>query len=293
MAKTLDWLYERGEQIYSTQPYKWDGKSRPVLTDYTAPWAEYSNYEEANSMYKKARHFNDATRYAKTQLEIAYAQYQDDLAFWNEHDERDYTDQSSQAQRFEDAGFNMGYIYGSIDSGNSAVGYNQGNVSLNPNDTSNRSVEQLKQVNEVVSGVFSLATQLVKSGFDIRLIDKKTAVAQWQKVLTFQQGHALSLQNKWTEILRSYSPDGEDVGDNFEQSIAFLSEKLNYQLRVKEYSRLQTFVKYCDDLYRHQSTDMVKEVFGDLNNIIDSVEGDGIQALLRLLAVMAVSKSQK
>lgn len=293
MAKTLDNLYNTGEEIYNTSPYSWDGKSRPVLDNYLSPWAKYANYEEANSLYSKARHYNNAIRYAKTQMDSALAQYKDDLAFWNERDERDYTDQSSQVQRYQEAGFNMGYMYGNIDSGNTAVGYNQGDASLNPNDTSNKSVEQIKKVTEVVSGVFSLATNLVKSGFDIRLTDKRTALANWQKVVAMHQGQALAYQNQWIEILRTYDINGNSVGDDFEKSIAFLSEKLNYDLRNEEYKRLSTFVKYCDDIYENQSTDMVKDLFGDLNSIINQIDNKGIQALLRLLSVMAVAQSQK
>lgn len=293
MGKTLDQLYNIGEEIYNTSAYKWDGTSRPVLDNYISPWAKYSNYEEASSLYKKSRHYNNAIRYAKTMMESASAQYMDDIAFWNERDERDYTDQSSQVQRYEEAGFNLGYMYGNVDSGNSAVGYNQGDVSINPNDTSNKSVEQLKQVTEVVSGVFNLATDLVKSGFDIRLTDKRTALTAWQEALVHSQGKAIALQNNWTELLRNFSPDGKEVGYHFQNSIAFLSEKLGYELKVKENARLSSFLKYCDELYRNQSTDMVKELFGDLNQLIDGIDNKGLQALLRLLSVMAVSQSQK
>lgn len=285
--------YNVGQSIYQTDSYVWDGRSRPNVNNYISPWSKYANLEEANSLYKKNRYYNSAIRYAKTQLDAAMAQYEDDLAFWNERDERDYTDQSSQVQRYEDAGFNLGYMYGNVDSGNSAVGYNQGDASLSPNDTSNKSVEQSRQVVEVVSGAFSLATKVVQSGYDIKLTDEKTALTTWQKIESINRGTAISLQNKWIELLRSTDVDGNDVGNDFSKSIAFLSEKIGYQLQDKEYSRLSTFVKYCNDLYKNQSTDMVKELFGDFNEIIDSVDSNAVQVLLRLLAVMVVSDAQK
>lgn len=285
--------YNLGEQIYATESYAWDGKSRPNVNNYLSPWSKYANMEKVNSLYKKNRHLDSAINYAKTQLEAALAQYKDDLAFWNERDERDYTDQSSQRQRYEDAGFNMGYMYSSVDSGNSAVGYNQGDASLTPNDTSNKSVEQSKRVAEVVSGAFSLATNLVKSGYDIKLTDARSALADWQKIESMTRGKALSLQNQWMQILRSVDENGHDVGEDFSKSIAFLSEKVGYDLQSKELSRLSKFVEHCGDLYKNQSTDMVKELFGDFNEIIDSVDSNAVQIILRILAVMAVSGAQK
>lgn len=292
MGKRLDSLYNIGQEIYSQSTYKWDGSSRPILDDYISPWSKYANYEEANSIYAKARHYNNAIRYAKTQMEAGAAQYEQDLAFWNERDERNYTSPSAQTQRFEDAGYNLGYMYGSVDSGNSAVGYNQGSTSLDPNDTSNKSMEQVKQVAEVVSGAFSLVTQLVKDGFDIKLIDERTALTQWQKAESIARGTAISLQSQWAEILRTTTPEG-DTTQTFTESIAFLSEKLGYDIKSNEFSRLSTFLKYCDQLYKNQSTDMVKELFGDINDTIKDIDSKGIQSLLRFLSVMAVSIAQK
>lgn len=295
MGKLQD-NYNIGDTIYQTDSYVWDGNSRPNVNDYIGPWSKYANLEEANSLYKKNRHYNSAIRYAKTQMDAALVQYKDDLAFWNERDERDYSDQSSQVQRYEDAGFNLGYMYGNVDSGNSAVGYNQGDATLNPNDTSNKSVEQSKHVAEVVSGAFSLATSVVKSGYDIKLTDERTALTAWQKIESINRGDAIALQNQWTRILRDFDPDGNslnETGQDFANSIAFLSEKVGYELQSKEYARLSEFVKHCSDLYKNQSTDMVKQLYGDFNEIIDSVDSNAVQVLLRILAVMAVSGAQK
>ena len=291
MGKLQD-NYNIGQTIYQTDSYVWDGNSRPNLNDYIGPWSKYANLEEANSLYKKNRHYNNAIRYAKTQLDAAMAQYKDDLAFWNERDERAYTDQSSQVQRYEDAGFNLGYMYGNIDSGNSAVGYNQGGDTLNPNDTSNKSFEQSKQVTEVVSDAFSLATKIVQSGFEIKLTDEKSALTAWQRAESVQRGLAISLQNQWTNFLRTTTPSG-DESVSFSDSIAFLSEKVGYDIKSKEYDRLSEFVKYCGDLYKNQSTDMIKELFGDIDSLIDGIDSKAIQALLRLLAVATVSRAQK
>ena len=280
--------YNLAEKIYRTENYTWDGKSRPNVHDYISPWSKYANLSEANSLYSENRHYNASINHAKTQLQAALKQYEDDLAFWNELDERSYTTPASQSQRYEDAGYNLGYMYSTVDSGNSAVGYDQSSLGIDNNDTSNKSVDQSVKV---ITTAFSIATSLVKTGYELRLVNAQTSLAQWDTIKSQQQGHAISLQNQWTSILRTTSRDGRDVSSDFTQSLAFLSEKVGYELNENELTRLKTFVKYCDQLYSNQSQDMVKELYQNINSIITDVDSPAIQAVLRLLAIAATSSA--
>lgn len=237
---SLEQNYQYGEKIYNTENYVWDGTSRPNVNDYVKPWARYANLEEKNSLYSKNRHYNSAVKYAKTMLQAAISQYENDLAFWNEQDERSYTSPMSQSQRYEDAGYNLGYMYSQVDSGNSAVGYGQQSSDIESNDTSNKSVEQ---ITKVVSTALNLATSLAKTassiGVDLTQIDVNKANSNYLYSLA-QKANAeqtyIDLQSSWFKYLRDHKPDGSSVslGENdyavWSESLAFLAEKEGYEL---------------------------------------------------------------
>lgn len=56
---------------------------------------------------------------------------------------------------------------------------------------------------------------------------------------------------------------------------------------------MQSFLKYCDKIYENQSTDIRKDLMQDVDNIIKDVDSNGVRAILRLLAIMAISDAEK
>lgn len=286
MGKLQD-NYNMGDTIYQTESYVWDGKSRPNVNNYIQPWSKYANLQEANSLYKKNLHYNSAIRFAKTQLEAAMAQYKDDLAFWNERDERDYTDQASQVQRYEDAGFNLGYMYGNVDSGNSAVGYNQGDVTLTPNDTSNKSFEQSKVIIDAVYGALSAVTSIVKSGVDVKKLPYDIAESKSRggyfsalHVNTQSRTEFQELVNSMRSYFQSHDFDGDSI-ENLGDSVQAAFESIGYKLQDQQFIDRFNWNQYSNQIYKLQS---VPEGFKNIINMItDSDMPDWAKSTLSVL----------
>lgn len=302
----LEENYKLGQQIYKTENYTWDGKSRPDVNDYIQPWSKYANMSEANSLYSKNRHLNAAIRYAKTQLNAALKQYDNDMAFWNEKDERAYTSPLSQSQRYEDAGYNMGYMYSSVDSGNSAVGYDQSPSEIENNDTSNKSVDQTVKI---ISTALNLATSLAKTasgiGVDITRMNLNKVNSDYLYSLSKKANAEQTftdLQSSWFQYLREHRPDGSQVsvGENdsfvWSESLAYLTEKENYELTANQRKDLDEFLIVAADYYskRNSSFDKVSPLQQSTSNIQNSDMPNWLKTIVLILAGMlngTVSKS--
>lgn len=248
------------DEIYSQSSYSWDGNSRPNINDYVEPWARYANLTESGATaWRKNRYYNDSIRYAKTMLESAISQYDNDVAFWNERDERSYTTPSAQSQRYEDAGYNLGYMYSSVDSGNSAVGYDQNESSYTPNDTSSKSNERAKVVIEAIGTAFDIATKLVKSGINIKKLPheiinlRSDSSLKGAQMLNEQERIRLSsMEADFRQYLQEHDKDGnsiESLGESIYYSIATISQRLNEELLLEK----SYFNQYASKLFENQS----------------------------------------
>lgn len=274
--------------VTSVSPYEWDGNTRPQIDNYIAPWSDYaSRFEYKSAGTSKKKEHNSAIAYAKNRMQAAMKQYQEDLAFWNERDERNYTSQLSQVQRYEDAGFNLGYLYGNVDSGNSAVGYDQGDASFTPSDVSGDETRGLDLAVDIVSAAVSVVSSLAKTGIDLVKLPFETALLQWQKTDIIQSGLAKSLQNQWTQFLRDTTVEGKHT-DDMSKSLAFAFEALPQINADLNNQQLSEFVKYCGKIYENQSTDLNKSLIQDIDKIIADVKSPAVSAILKLLALMAI-----
>ena len=86
--------------VTSIPSYKWDGKSRPQLSDYTTPYAHYASMtERVDTAWRKSRIHNSAIAYAKQMMEIANAQYEDDLSYFRNQQNCTYNPYYNQPAR--------------------------------------------------------------------------------------------------------------------------------------------------------------------------------------------------
>lgn len=259
-------------ELYSRQHYKWDGKARPKIDDYISPWINVASETMYSSAFNKNRkEHNKQVTYAKNQLEIATKQFNEDLAFWNERDERDYTDQASQAQRYEDAGFNMGYMYDKIDSGNSAVGYNQQDASIQPADNSANELDLVKTVSSVVATCVSAVTSLINTGVKLKELPARI------KQMT-ASGELTQVQADWQKVLQSVDKGGHAVDDvtkslAFElQTIGAKSAQQSLDIGAEQLKQLQEFTNKCASIYEIQGTDPRKEASNALQEMIKGLD---------------------
>lgn len=277
--------------VYNVTPYSWDGKERPNLADYTAPWQEYASKVDSQWNTEKWRDYQNSVNYARDQLKIAQEQYNADLDFWNERDSRDYNDPVSQTNRYKEAGYNLGYLYGSVDSGNTSSGY-AGSPAQIEDFGSDAPEKGLDDAVGIVTGALRVVTDLAKSGVDLAKMPSEIALNKWRKSESIQRGLSLSLQNAWTQFLRSVDKDGKQT-DDFSKSLAFALEQVRFGQIDLSNSQMQSFLKYCDKIYENQSTDIRKELMKDADNIIKDIDSDVGSAILRLLVIMAISEAQK
>lgn len=274
--------------IYDVTPYQWDGHSRPNVDDYTAPWLHMAS----KTMYKftatRARkNFNAQVTYAKNQLEQALAQYQADYDVWSEMDERNYTSQSAQKQRYEEAGFNLGYLYNQVDSGNSAVGYSNPDVSFEPNDNVGDNLGGVNMIVDTISSVASIALGAVSAGISIAKLPSVLMESGMRSAL-------LAEQASWQKILRSVGPDGKSV-DNAAQSIGFALQKVGLDISSENLVHLKEFTKHAAEIYSLQATHAGKEASQEIQSFIDDLNFDGenskfLEMFTRLLGWLTVSK---
>lgn len=258
--------------IYDVPSYVWDGKSRPNIDDYTRPWSQKASdsmYSWAFTDYRKAH--NAEITYAKNKLNDAIAQYENDLAFWNEMDERWYTSQASQAQRYEDAGFNLGYLYDKIDSGNSAVGYAQGDSQYTPAENYANEGEIVKTVSSVISSCVGVVSSLINAGVNLAQLPARI------KQMT-AAGELTSIQANWQRVLQSVGTDGKKI-DDVSKSIAFALQQMNYKqsqqslsISAENLKHLQEFTLHAAKIYTLQGTDPRKEASDSLQKMIKSMD---------------------
>lgn len=288
--------------IYGTSSYSWDGKERPKLDDYVAPWAAVASMTPSKWSTKRGNAKNSAITYAKNMMQNAIDQYNSDVDYWNEQDARRYNSPSSQSERYEDAGYNMGYLYGSVTSGNTQSGYSAPDANSDVQD--NEAPESL--VTEVVLPMIDTLGKLTQQGVDIwktakeiGRIEAQTDLYSNQSLESVYRGKKasaettmLEAQKEWYLFLRNTRPDGYPVDDayghnpKYEQSLAFLSESLGYDIDSAEYQDLSSWLQYCDKAYKNQTTDPMKDVFQDIDN---SSMPDAVKQTLKVLAYWASS----
>lgn len=259
------------------KPYVWDGKSRPNVDDYISPWVDMASktkYKFTGSHYKKR--VNEMISYAQNQLKAAQAQYDNDIAFWNERDERSYTTQSAQAHRFEDAGFNMGYMYSQVDNGNSAVGYNQSSSDFEPVDNTGDELGGFKLVFDIVSSAFTIGTALVKAGISLKKLPDELRLLRNQSNVAFAQsgyytelannenlkGGLLHFEEQLQLWLQTHKPDGTST-DIFSDSLAVAMEQLSYKMKDQERIDLVNWNAVSAEIYKLQSTPSASQSFNE------------------------------
>lgn len=283
--------------IYSVKPYEWDGRSRPNVDDYTSPWIEKASqtmYKSTGTKKKKAT--NAEITYAKNQLEAALAKYKSDFDFWAEMDERSYTSQSAQAQRYEEAGFNLGYMYGNIDSGNSSVGYSNPDVSFSPNENVGDNLGEAKLVTDVVSSIVSVASSLISAGVSVAQLPSKIASMKANTAVA-------EASVEWQKVLRSINKDGVKVNDvtkslAFElQSIGVKSAATSLSASQEQLKQLTEFTNHCANIYSLQGTDQRKEMWNSTKEVLNSLdlswlgENEGFgRFILQTLSFFALNK---
>lgn len=277
--------------VYNVTPYEWDGKERPNLSDYTEPWLVYASKSDAKWYTKKGIAYQNAVNFARDRLKIAEQQYNADLDFWNERDSRDYNDPLSQTNRYTEAGYNLGYLYGSVESGNTSSGYN--GSSSNMSDFGSDAPEKdLTDAVEIVTGAVRIVTDLAETGIDLSKTPTDKAFTKWRTTESFQRGMALSLQNQWTNILRDFDKDGNSV-DDYTKSLSFALEQSRLGQIELSNKQMTSFLEHCDDIYKNQATDIRKDLMEDIDKMLEGVDSDGVKAVLRLLAIFAMSKAEK
>lgn len=288
--------------IYETSPYSWSGEDRPILSDYIGPWNYVASMTPSkwDTKYGNAR--NSAITYAQNMMQNAISQYNSDVDYWNERDSRSYNTPASQSERYENAGFNMGYMYGSVSSGNTQSGYSSPDASSDVQKT--EAPESL--VSEIVLPMINTLGSLASQGVDIwrevkdiGRIDQQTKLYYAQTAESLSRGRKASAeatlteaQKEWYLFLRNYTPDGQPVENAYgldahqEQSLAFLAESLNYDIDSAEYKDLQTWLSYCEKAYQNDTTQPMKDVFQDIDS---SDMPDAVKTTLKVLAYWATS----
>lgn len=287
---------EELEQVYTNASYVWDGKERPVLSNYTAPWSYYASQQPSTVL---SRRQIQAIDYAKLKLQEATKQFENDLSYWNEQDERSYTSPISQTQRYDDAGFNMGYLYSQVDSGNSAVGYNQQSTSI---DT--QTSDAYKQGLDVVARLVGSALDVSKYVPAIAKLPSELDLNEAREQLAYAQANDSSasamiqdLQGSWFQFLREHDKDGkqvgyrEDGGYDWSNSIAFLLEQENYKLKANERQDLDEWLKQAAKVYKNQSSENVNSANRVANEIWNSDLPKGVKIFLGILQTLLPSTS--
>lgn len=214
--------------VESAQPYSWDGNSRPRLEDYTAPWANYANldlYQDPYSFSRKQK-FNDAVLYARTMMDIASSQYKDDLSFWQEQDTRSYNSPLSASSRYEDAGFNMGYMYSNVDAGYSD-GYAQNDYSPYVNEGRNDDKGKAQKVMNVVSSVHRIALDILSQGIALRKVPYEVNKLISDANLNSSSAALRDVEAGMKSLLLTHNSSGEPVENSinsmyYEMSLATL-----------------------------------------------------------------------
>lgn len=288
--------------IYDTSPYSWNGEDRPVISDYIGPWNYVASMTPSKWATASGNARNAAITYAKNMMQNAISQYNSDLDYWNELDSRSYNTPASQSERFQNAGYNMGYMYGSVSSGNTQSGYSSPDASSDVQE--NEAPESL--VSEIVLPMINTLGSLASQGVDIwrevkdiGRIDQQTKLYQAQTHESFSrsskalfEAELISAQKEWFLFLRNHRPDGTPVEEAYganaklEQSIAFLAESLNYDTNSAEYQDLQKWLNYCDKAYQNETTQPMKDVFQDIDS---SDMPDAVKTTLKVLAYWATS----
>ena len=285
------------DEIYSVTPYSWDGKSRPVLTDYVAPWEKYSALGiSEGTIWSNVKARNNAIRYAQNMKETAIKQYEDDIAYWNERDERAYTTPSAQSQRYEDAGYNMGYMYSSVDSGNSAVGYSQSSYSPEYKESRDNSIETVfKILNTGLEVVTKLAKTATSMGVDITKMSLNDINCDYLYSLAKKANAEqtfIDLQSSWYQYLREHNKKGEQVsiGENdafdWSESIAFEIEQEGVKLTANQRKDLDAFLAVAAEYYQKRNTqyDNVSPLAAATNNIQNSDMPKWLKTVILTLA---------
>lgn len=280
--------------IYDVESYKWDGNERPNIEDYTAPWSEVASMTDAKWNTENWRKYQNAVNYARNQLKIAESQYMADLDYWNERDSRDYNDPVSQTNRYEEAGYNLGYLYGSVESGNTSSGYSSPSSDIGEagSDAPDKDASDVMQI--VVAGV-KVVTDLAKTGIDLSKLPTEIAIQKVTHDDIYQSSLMKALQNRWTKFLRQIGPNGEKLDDteNLVDSFAFALESAGLKHAGLTNQQLSSFVKYCGQIYENQATDFEKDIMQDVDNIIKDVDNSAVRAILKLLAVMALGTARQ
>lgn len=277
--------------VYNVTPYSWDGNERPNLSDYTSPWQNYASKVDAKWNTKKWRDYQSAVNYARDQLKIAQEQYNADLDYWNERDSRDYNDPLSQTNRFKEAGYNLGYLYGSVESGNTSSGYN-GSPAQMEDFGSDAPEKDLSDAVTIVTGALRAVTDLAKTGVDLAKMPSEIALTKFRTKEVAESANLKSLERNWLAFLRGVTVDGKDT-DVYSNSFAFALEQSRLGQINLSNQQMQSFVKYCDNIYKNQGTDIRKELMQDVDKLIEGVDSDAVKAILRLLAIMSMSSAEK
>lgn len=288
--------------VTSITGYTWDGKNRPVLSDYTSPWdAVASSYQYENVWNDNRREHNSAITYAINKLNEAKTQYDQDLAYWNERDERSYTTPIAQTQRYEDAGYNLGYLYGNVDSGNSAVGYHQNDSQYDnqsPKGDETKGVEVVAKLVGLALDVAKVVPSIAKLPSELNLNKARQELAEAQANDASASATIKDLQSSWFQFLREHDKDGkqvgyrEDGGFDWSNSIAFLLEQENYKLKANERQDLDKWLEYAGKLYDNQSKENVNSVNRIANEIWNSDLPNGIKIFLGILQSLLPTASK-
>lgn len=263
--------YYTMSDVTSVQDYQWGGKDRPNINDYVGPWNEYaSGYVYENTLGSKRKEHNSAVAYAQNKLAAARVQYDSDMAFWNERDERDYTDPFSQANRLKEAGFNLGYMYSTVDSGNSAVGYNQESSDYDLSEANKgHDLEATKMVVDAVMTAFDLATNIARSVGSISKIPHEIALMKSQGANQDSQAALAKINAAFESFMQSHDDDGNKVND-MGKSLAFSFKQMQYglmqnqiNLTHQEWIDKVNWNKVSEQIYKNQSAPTTSEAFSN------------------------------
>lgn len=255
-------------EVYNVEPYSWDGSSRPNIDNYIEPWSRYASayyWEEPIGKKKKAN--NAAIEYAKSRLDAAITQYNADLSYWNEQDERNYTTPAAQSLRYEEADYNLGYMYSQVDSGNSAVGYDQQTDDSYIPDNRGNSLNSVKKIVDCVTSCLSLATSFVQSGVSLAKLPHELSNIDAQTDSLNASTRLSNIKADFDSFLQSHDVDGNPV-ESLANSLAFSFQSIQFDKFRNEsnfaHSRWVDQVNwnlYAKKVYSLQSTPTASEGF--------------------------------
>lgn len=162
-------------------------------------------------------------------------------------------------------------MYDKIDSGNSAVGYSQGDSQYTPSENYANEGEIVKTVSSVISSCVGVVSSLINSGVNLAQLPAKI------KQMT-ASGELTTVQANWQRVLQSIGTDGNQVND-ISKSIAFALQKLSYDkssqditIGAENLKHLQEFTKKCAAIYTLQGTDPRKEASTALQDMIKGLD---------------------